>query len=179
MGTGGILDPFSDYTMQELSDEQIATAVAIAHRAGRRVMVHAEGTSGIKAAVRAGVDSIEHGTMLDEEGAQLMERKGTWLVPTLYTFQFGAEMGEKIGLEPVMLAKVRRILSAQGPAFRRALAHHVRIAARWTNADFGAKMEIADIENHRFGQGERLVIAKFACLGPLQILDQHQCLVKR
>ena len=128
MGTGGILDPFSDYTMQELSDEQIATAVAIAHRAGRRVMVHAEGTSGIKAAVRAGVDSIEHGTMLDEEGAQLMERKGTWLVPTLYTFQFGAEMGEKIGLEPVMLAKVRRILSAQGPAFRRALAHHVRIA---------------------------------------------------
>jgi imidazolonepropionase-like amidohydrolase len=128
MGTGGILDPFSDYTVQELSDEQLATAVAIAHRAGRRVMVHAEGTGGIKAAVRAGVDSIEHGTMLDEEGAALMERKGTWLVPTLYTFQFGAELGEKIGLEPVMLAKVRRIISAQGPAFRLALAHHLRIA---------------------------------------------------
>ena len=128
MGTGGILDPFSDYTMQELSDEQIARAVQVAHRAGRRVMVHAEGTGGIKAAVRAGVDSIEHGTMLDEEGAALMAQRGTWLVPTLYTFQYGAAQGEKLGLEPVMLAKVRRIISEQGPAFQRALAHRVRIA---------------------------------------------------
>jgi len=128
MGTGGILDPFSDYTVQELSDEQLAMAVAVAHRAGRRVMVHAEGTTGIKAAARAGVDSIEHGTMLDDEGAALMQRKGIWLVPTLYTFQYGAAQGEKLGLEPVMLAKVRRIISAQGPAFRRALAHRVRIA---------------------------------------------------
>jgi imidazolonepropionase-like amidohydrolase len=128
MGTGGILDPFSDYTVQELSDEQLATAVTVAHRAGRRVMVHAEGTAGIVAAAKAGVDSIEHGTMLDDEGAALMARKRIWLVPTLYTFQFGAELGEKIGLEPVMLAKVRRIIASQEPAFRRALAHHVRVA---------------------------------------------------
>ena len=47
----------------------MARAVEVAHRAGKQVMVHAEGTEGIKAAVRAGVDSIEHGTMLDEEGA--------------------------------------------------------------------------------------------------------------
>src|SRR5205823_12498569 len=105
MGTGGILDPFSDYTMQELSDEQMARAVEVAHRAGRRVMVHAEGTKGIKAAVRAGVDSIEHGTMLDEEGAALMAQRGTLLGPTLYTIQSGAAQGEKYGLEPVMLAK--------------------------------------------------------------------------
>src|SRR5919206_2407853 len=106
----------------------MAKAVEVAHRARKHVMAHAEGTGGIKAAVRAGVDSIEHGTMLDEEGATLMAQRGTWLVPTLYTFQYGAEQGEKLGLEPVMLAKVRRIISAQGPAFRRALAHHVRIA---------------------------------------------------
>jgi imidazolonepropionase-like amidohydrolase len=91
-------------------------------------MVHAEGTGGIKAAVRAGVDSIEHGTMLDEEGAALMQQRGTWLVPTLYTFQYGAEQGEKLNLEPVMLQKVRTIISAQAPAFRRALDHHVHIA---------------------------------------------------
>src|SRR5918911_4928062 len=76
MGTGGILDPFSDYNHQELSDEQMAKAVEVAHRAGRKVMVHAEGTVGIKAAVRPGVDSIEHGTMLDE-GAALMAQRGT------------------------------------------------------------------------------------------------------
>jgi imidazolonepropionase-like amidohydrolase len=128
MGTGGILDPFSDYTRQELSDEQMAKAVEIAHRAGRKVMVHAEGTVGIKAAVRAGVDSIEHGTMLDDEGATLMQQRGTWLVPTLYTFQNGVEEGQKSNMEPVMLEKSRSIISAQGPAFKRALDHHLHIA---------------------------------------------------
>ena len=128
MGTGGVLDPFSDYNHQELSEEQMAKAVEIAHRAGRKVMVHAEGTGGIKAAVRSGVDSIEHGTMLDEEGATLMQQRGTWLVPTLYTFQYGAEQGEKLNLEPVMLQKVRTIIGAQAPAFRRALDHHLHIA---------------------------------------------------
>src|SRR5213076_1154952 len=107
MGTGGIVDPFSDYTREELSDEQIARAVEVAHRAGRRVMVHAEGTGGIKAAVRAGVDSIEHGTMLDDEGAALMEKRGTWLVPTLYTFQHGVELGTSHGQDPVSLAKTK------------------------------------------------------------------------
>ena len=68
-------------------------------------MVHAEGTEGIKAAVRAGVDSIEHGTMLDDEGAALMAKKGTWLVPTLYTFQRGVEIGTEFGQDPISLAK--------------------------------------------------------------------------
>ncbi len=128
MGTGGIFDPFSDYDYQELSDEQMAKAVEVAHRAGRKVMVHAEGTVGIKAAVRAGVDSIEHGTLLDEEGARLMAQRGTWLVPTLWIFQFGAQFGEKLGIEPVMLAKVKRIVSGQGPGFDNAVKHDVGIA---------------------------------------------------
>jgi imidazolonepropionase-like amidohydrolase len=127
-GTGGILDPFSDYNKQELSEAQMAKAVEIAHRAGKRVMVHAEGTEGIKAAVRAGVDSIEHGTVLDEEGARLMASKGTWLVPTLYTFQYGAEEGEKLGLEPMMLEKVKSIIKYQAGAFKLALKYHLKIA---------------------------------------------------
>ncbi len=134
MATGGILDPFSDYNTEELSEAQMAKAVEVAHRAKRKVMVHAEGAEGIKSAVRAGVDSIEHGTMLDEEGTALMERRGTWLVPTLYTFQYGAELGEKLGLEPVMLAKVRSIIKYQQGAFALALRHHVRIAFGFDNA---------------------------------------------
>jgi len=90
MATGGVLDLVSDFNVQELSEAQMAKAVEVAHRAGKKVMAHDEGTEGIKAAVRAGVDSIEHGTMLDEEGAKLMQSKGTWLVPTLYTFQRGS-----------------------------------------------------------------------------------------
>jgi imidazolonepropionase-like amidohydrolase len=128
MATGGVVDPFSDFNVQELSEEQMAKAVEVAHRARRRVMAHAEGTEGIKAAVRAGVDSIEHGTMLDEEGAALMERRGTWLVPTLYTFQHGVEIGLSSGQEPVMLAKGKAILGFQQPAFDRARAHHLKIA---------------------------------------------------
>ncbi len=100
MATGGVMDPMSDYTVQELSEEQMARAVEVAHRAGKRVMAHAEGTEGIKAAVRAGVDSIEHGTVLDEEGAALIAQRGTWLVPTLFTFQHGVDVGLSLGQDP-------------------------------------------------------------------------------
>jgi len=128
MATGGVMDPISDYHVQELSEEQMAKAVEVAHRAGKKVMAHAEGTAGIKAAVRAGVDSIEHGTMLDEEGAQMMEERGTWLVPTLYCFQHDMETGLSKGRDPDSFAKGQEILAAQGPAFKLALAHHLKIA---------------------------------------------------
>ena len=128
MATGGVGDPMSDYRVEELSEEQMARAVEVAHRAGKKVMAHAEGTEGIKAAVRAGVDSIEHGTMLDEEGASLMEQRGTWLVPTLFTFQYGAKHDAELGADPVSVAKDKEILSSQQPAFDRALKHHLKIA---------------------------------------------------
>jgi imidazolonepropionase-like amidohydrolase len=128
MGTGGVADVTSDFKVQELSEEQMAKAVEVAHRAGKRVMVHAEGTEGIKAAVRAGVDSIEHGTMLDDEGAALMAKKGTWLVPTLYTFQHGIELGTTHGQDPITLAKEKEIIAHQQPAFTRALQAHLKIA---------------------------------------------------
>jgi imidazolonepropionase-like amidohydrolase len=128
MATGGVLDPWSDYNVEELSEAQMARAVEVAHRAGKHVMAHAEGTEGIKAAVRAGVDSIEHGTMLDEEGAMLMEQRGTWLVPTLYTFQFGLQHDAELGADPVSVAKEKALISHQQPAFQRALNHHLRIA---------------------------------------------------
>lgn len=128
MATGGVLDPLSDYRVQELSEEQMAKAVEVAHRAGKRVMAHAEGTAGIKAAVRAGVDSIEHGTVLDEEGATLMAARGTWLVPTLFTFQHGVEVGTSHGADPVSVAKENDILKLQQPAFTLALQHKLKIA---------------------------------------------------
>jgi len=126
MASGGVLDPFSDYTVQELSDDTLKAIVDTAHQAKRRVMAHAEGTAGIRAAVRAGVDSIEHGTMLDDETASMMAAQGTWLVPTLETFQ--REVPESTGIEPAMLEKGRTILKYQQPAFASAIAHHVKIA---------------------------------------------------
>lgn len=128
MATGGVGDVLSDFNVQELSEEQMAKAVEIAHRARKKVMAHAEGTEGIKAAVRAGVDSIEHGTMLDEEGADLMAKKGTWLVPTLETFQRSAEPGGNPGAEAMSIEKDKAILKFQPAAFQRALQHHLKIA---------------------------------------------------
>ncbi len=128
MATGGVMDPISDYNVQELSEAQMARAVEVAHRAGKRVMAHAEGTEGIKAAVRAGVDSIEHGTVMDDEGATMMAKQGTWLVPTLFTFQHGVQVGLSLGMDPVSLEKGKRILQLQQPAFERALKHGVKIA---------------------------------------------------
>ena len=128
MATGGVMDPISDYRVEELSEEQMAKAVEVAHRAGKKVMAHAEGAEGIKAAVRAGVDSIEHGTVMDEEGARLMEQRGTWLVPTLYCFQHDLQTGLSQGRDAVSFAKGVAIVKEQGPAFHRALAHHLKIA---------------------------------------------------
>ena len=128
MATGGVSDPTSDFNVQELSEEQMAKAVDIAHRAHKKVMAHAEGTEGIKAAVRAGVDTIEHGTMLDEEGASLMEQKGTWLVPTLYALQDSPELLKQQGMDPASIEKNKELLAYQQKAFSIALKHHLRIA---------------------------------------------------
>jgi imidazolonepropionase-like amidohydrolase len=128
MATGGVMDPISDYRVEELSEQQMARAVELAHRAGKKVMAHAEGAQGIKAAVRAGVDSIEHGTVMDEEGARLMEQRGTWLVPTLFCFQHDLQTGLSQGRDPESFAKGVAIVKEQGPAFHRALAHHLKIA---------------------------------------------------
>ena len=128
IATGGINDVMSDFTVQELSEEQMAKAVEIAHRAHKKVLAHAEGPDGIKAAVRAGVDSIEHGTMLDEQGAALLAQKGTWLVPTLEVFQRLPGIDASVGQDPVSQEKSKRILKFQGAAFHLALQNHVKIA---------------------------------------------------
>jgi imidazolonepropionase-like amidohydrolase len=106
----------------------MAKAVEIAHRAHRKVMAHALGAEGVGAAVRAGVDSIEHGTMLDEDAATLMARNGTWLVPTLEIYQRGAEPGAMQGLEAKETEKFKAVVKFQSIAFQRALQHHLNIA---------------------------------------------------
>jgi imidazolonepropionase-like amidohydrolase len=128
MATGGVMDPLSDYNVEELSEAQMAAAVEIAHRAHKKVMAHAEGTAGIKAAALAGVDTIEHGTIMDDEAAGIMEQKGTWLVPTLYTFQHGVEVGASLGADPATVRKGEEILKFQQASFDIARKHHLKIA---------------------------------------------------
>jgi imidazolonepropionase-like amidohydrolase len=127
MATGGVMDPMSDFNMQELSDEQIAEAVRVAHRAGKKVMAHAHGLLGIRASVIAGVDSIEHGSLLDEDTAVLMAKEGTWLVPTLYVGEEAVESGASKGMTSVMLAKGKVLLKLRRAGFEIAVRHSVRM----------------------------------------------------
>ncbi|MGH8237740.1 MAG: amidohydrolase family protein [Steroidobacteraceae bacterium] len=81
--TGGVLSDIATGVGQQMFDDELAAIVQTAHALGRQVACHAHGTDGINAALRAGVDSIEHGTYLDQESIRMMKEKGTYLVPTL------------------------------------------------------------------------------------------------
>jgi imidazolonepropionase-like amidohydrolase len=81
--TGGVMSNTATGLSQQMTQEELNAVVETAHMLGRQVACHAHGADGINAALRAGVDSIEHGTYLDQESLRLMKEKGTYLVPTL------------------------------------------------------------------------------------------------
>lgn len=83
VATGGVLSQTATGTEQQFTDEEQIALVEAAHAMGRRVAAHAHGKTGMMAALRAGVDSIEHGSYLDEEVADLFVETGAYLVPTL------------------------------------------------------------------------------------------------
>jgi imidazolonepropionase-like amidohydrolase len=83
MATGGVLTPGVDPLAEHLTSEELTAAVRTAHALGRKVASHAQGSGGIRNAVLAGVDSIEHGFQLTDEVIELMVERGTYLVPTL------------------------------------------------------------------------------------------------
>ena len=83
--TGGVLSDTSTGLGQQMTDDELQEIVATAHNLGIKVAAHAHGADGINAALRAGVDSIDHGTYLDDESIELFKRTGAYLVPTLPT----------------------------------------------------------------------------------------------
>ena len=125
--TGGVLSP-GDLGVQQYTEEEMRAAVETARLLGRRVAAHAHGTEGIKAAVRAGVASIEHGWLLDAEGAGLMKERGTWLVPTLAAIELGERLDKANQLPPAIAEKVRFVGGRAREACRLAAAAGVRIA---------------------------------------------------
>ncbi|HEX6884270.1 MAG TPA: amidohydrolase family protein [Planctomycetota bacterium] len=122
--TAGVLSFEGPVGAQQYSDEELAVLVAEAHRHGVKVAAHAHGNEGIKAAIRAGVDSIEHGSELDDEALALMKQHGTFLVPTDYL----TEAIELAQLPPPIRAKAEAILPVAQASHARAIAAGVRIA---------------------------------------------------
>jgi imidazolonepropionase-like amidohydrolase len=125
-GTG--ISPFSDSRKQTMTTEEMAAAVAEAHRNGVRVACHAQATEGIKNAVRAGVDTVEHGSFLDEEGAALMKVHGTVLVPTISVLHLYVHKGPEVGVPHWIVEKFRGDLDAHMDSVRLALATDIPMA---------------------------------------------------
>jgi imidazolonepropionase-like amidohydrolase len=121
--TGAVLTHNSNPAGREATPEELQAAVDEARNFGLKVAVHAHGAEGIKAAVRAGAASIEHGTLMDDEGRILMKQHGTYLVPTL-------EVRECVGgnYPPEFVAKANQIMAVQLQNFRKAVNAGVKIA---------------------------------------------------
>ena len=125
---GGVIAGPDQAGETEYSEEEMRIVVEEAHRRGKRVSAHAQGPAAIANAVRAGVDSIEHGALLDERSALLMKERGTFLVPTLYRLDWQVEAAEKNGAAAGRLETLRQSREAAHSSFRRAIAVGVPIA---------------------------------------------------
>jgi imidazolonepropionase-like amidohydrolase len=126
--TGGVMSAADDPRAQAFTDEELRAAVDEAHRHGRKITVHAIATGGIKAALRAGVDGIEHGILIDDEGIALMKERGVWLVPTVYVLDYIIEEGERTGIPADRIAKARALQADRDRCIRKAFAAGVKVA---------------------------------------------------
>ena len=126
--TGGVLSKGDDPRASQYTLEEMKAIVADAHRLGRKVAAHAHGAQGILWASEAGVDSIEHGSYIDDAAIAMMKSKGTYLVPTLYLSDWMRENATKIGLPEMYAAKMRTIIQVARGNIKKAFESGVKIA---------------------------------------------------
>jgi imidazolonepropionase-like amidohydrolase len=128
VASGGILSVGDSPSSVQYSFEELKTIVDEAGHSGRKVAAHAHGAQSIKDAVRAGVASIEHGSLIDDEGIRMMKERGTYLVPTLYTLDFIIEEGSAHGTPDYAINKARAIMKEQRANLRKAYQAGVKFA---------------------------------------------------
>jgi imidazolonepropionase-like amidohydrolase len=126
--TGGVLSLTDAVDTPQLTQEELNAIVDEAHALHLKAAAHAHGAEGAKRAIRAGIDSIEHGTFLDDEALDMMKARGTYLVPTLMALVGAQERLAGPGLPPVMKAKAEQAMAAHHDTMRRAIAKGVKIA---------------------------------------------------
>ena len=126
--TGGVLSKGTTVGAQQYTLEEMRTIVEESHQRDRKVAAHAHGTEGIIAAITAGVDSVEHASMIDDEGIRLAKTNGTFLVMDVYVSTYILEMGEAAGFLPESLDKERQVGQVQRNNFQKAHEAGVRMA---------------------------------------------------
>jgi imidazolonepropionase-like amidohydrolase len=126
--TGGVLSNVPGGLAQQMMDDEIEAVVQTARSFGRKIAVHAHGVDGINAALRAGVDSIEHGTFTNDETFRLYKQTGTYYVPTLMAPAAALADGERGALTPAQFEKARQASGNAQQSLARAVREGVKIA---------------------------------------------------
>jgi imidazolonepropionase-like amidohydrolase len=126
--TGGVLSKGDDPRASQYTLEEMKAIVADAHRLGRKVAAHAHGAQGIAWASEAGVDSIEHGSYIDDAGIAMMKKQGTYLVPTQYLSDWMRENAAKIGLPDMYKEKMKSVTAVSRQNIKKAFEAGVKIA---------------------------------------------------
>ncbi|UMR28733.1 amidohydrolase family protein [Massilia sp. MB5] len=126
--SGGVLSKGDEPGAAQYTLEELQAIVDEAHKLGRKVAAHAHGATSIKDSIRAGVDSVEHASLIDEEGIKLAKEKGTWLVMDIYNDDFILQEGAKAGMLPESIEKERALGQLQRNNFRKAWQGGARMA---------------------------------------------------
>ncbi len=126
--SGGVLSKGDQPGTPQYTLEEMKAIAEEAHKLGRKVAAHAHGTESIKDAIRAGIDSIEHASLIDDEGIALAKQHGTVLVFDIYNDDYILREGAKVGMLPESIEKQRKIGKVQRENFRRAYLGGARLA---------------------------------------------------
>jgi imidazolonepropionase-like amidohydrolase len=145
--TGGVLSKGTDPGARQLTFEEIQAIVDEAHSLGMPVAAHAHGTEGILFAIRAGVDSIEHSSLIDDEGLQLAKRNGTFLSLNAYTPRYMIANADKMNLLPESLEKARSLAVRRLENYRIAHAAGAKVvygtdSATYPHGDNGKQFSV-------------------------------------
>jgi len=128
LATGGVMSAGTDPRNADYTEEELRAAVEAAGEKGRDVAVHAHGTEGIKRAVRAGVRTVEHASMLDDEAIAMIKQRGVFIVPNPYTNAYMIERGAAGGYQPYQLVKAKEIYVLKLESTRKAIRAGVQVA---------------------------------------------------
>ena len=126
--SGGVLSKGDQPGTPQYSLEEMQAIAEEAHKLGRKVAAHAHGTQSIKDAIRAGIDSIEHSSLIDDEGIMLAKQHGTYLVFDIYNDDFILQEGAKAGMLPESIEKEKKLGRLQRENFRKAFQAGAKIA---------------------------------------------------
>ncbi|RYE70278.1 MAG: amidohydrolase family protein, partial [Oxalobacteraceae bacterium] len=158
--TGGVFSRNTEPGQQQMNLAELRAAVEEAHQWGLQVAAHAHGAAGIKDAIRAGVNTIEHASLIDDEGIALAKKHGAWLSMDIYNGSYTALEGKKNGVLEDNLRKDREVTELQRQNFKRAHAAGVKMV-------FGTD---AGVHPHG-GNGKQFAVMVQYGMTPLQAIQ--------